>query len=155
MGCHALLQGSLLTQGSILHLLHLLNWRVGSLPRVPRGKPHQCAGERSKGLQLEGDVFLSPSPGGRGRDHGEGAAGSLCSCDRESGQAPLPASRSHWDLRIPRFVDASPARPPLSSHHVLSESSHGGLPYVDLCPLLTRMPVLLDRGPTCPREASG
>lgn len=32
-GCHALLQGICLTQGLNLHLLHLLNWQVGSLTR--------------------------------------------------------------------------------------------------------------------------
>ena len=40
VGCHALLQGTLLTQGSNLHLLNLLHWQVGSLPLVPPGKPH-------------------------------------------------------------------------------------------------------------------
>ena len=33
MGCHALLQGIFLTQGSNLHLLHLLHWQA------PPGKP--------------------------------------------------------------------------------------------------------------------
>ena len=36
MGCHALLQGIFLTQGSNLCLLH---WQDGSLPLVPCGKP--------------------------------------------------------------------------------------------------------------------
>ena len=35
-GCHALLQGIFLTQGSNPHLLYLLHWQVGSLPLVPR-----------------------------------------------------------------------------------------------------------------------
>ena len=35
-GCHALLQVIFLTQGSNLHLLHLLHWQVGSLPLVPQ-----------------------------------------------------------------------------------------------------------------------
>ena len=35
-GCHALLQGIFLTQGSDPHLLYLLRWQVGSLPLVPR-----------------------------------------------------------------------------------------------------------------------
>ena len=30
--CHALLEGIFLTQGSSLHLLHLLHWEVGCLP---------------------------------------------------------------------------------------------------------------------------
>ena len=35
VGCHALLQGIFPTQGSNLHLLHLLHWQVGSLPPAP------------------------------------------------------------------------------------------------------------------------
>ena len=38
VGCHALLQGIFLTQGSNLHLLCLLHWQVGSLLLVPPGK---------------------------------------------------------------------------------------------------------------------
>ena len=33
--CYALLQGIFPTQGSNLHLLHLLHWQVGSLPPAP------------------------------------------------------------------------------------------------------------------------
>ena len=40
MGCYALLQGILPTQGSNLHLLHLLHWQVDSLPLAPPGKPY-------------------------------------------------------------------------------------------------------------------
>ena len=39
VGCHALLQGIFLTQGSNRSLLHLLHRQVGSLPLVPPGKP--------------------------------------------------------------------------------------------------------------------
>ena len=39
VGCHALLQGILLTQGLNLHLLCLLDWQEGSLPLAPPGKP--------------------------------------------------------------------------------------------------------------------
>ena len=36
VGCHVLLQGLFPTQGSNLHLLHLLHWQVvGSLPLAP------------------------------------------------------------------------------------------------------------------------
>ena len=38
-GCHALLQGIYLTQGSNPSLLHLLHWQLGSLPLVLPGKP--------------------------------------------------------------------------------------------------------------------
>ena len=39
VGCHFLLQGIFLTQGSNLHLLHLLHWQLDSLPLEPPGKP--------------------------------------------------------------------------------------------------------------------
>ena len=39
MGCHALLQEIFPTQGSNLHLSHLLHWRVGSLPLGPPERP--------------------------------------------------------------------------------------------------------------------
>ena len=39
VGCHFLLQGTLPTQGSNLHLLRLLHWHAGSLPAEPSGKP--------------------------------------------------------------------------------------------------------------------
>ena len=38
VGCHALLQGIFLTQGSNLGLLH---WQVGSLPLMPFGSPRE------------------------------------------------------------------------------------------------------------------
>ena len=40
VGCHALLQGIFLTQGSNLYLLPLLYWLGGSLPLAPAGKPN-------------------------------------------------------------------------------------------------------------------
>ena len=42
VGCHALLQGIFLTQGSNLPLLRLLHWQGGSLPLEPPGKPSEC-----------------------------------------------------------------------------------------------------------------
>ena len=39
VGCHALLQGIFLTQGSNPHLLCLLHWQVGFLSLAPAGKP--------------------------------------------------------------------------------------------------------------------
>ena len=38
VGCHFLLQGIFLTQGSNQHLLILLHWQVDSLPLAPPGK---------------------------------------------------------------------------------------------------------------------
>ena len=42
VGCHALLQGILLTQGWNPHLLPLLHWQEGSLPLAPPRKPKTC-----------------------------------------------------------------------------------------------------------------
>ena len=39
VGCHALLQGIFLTQGSNPHLLGLLHWQMDSLPLTPRRMP--------------------------------------------------------------------------------------------------------------------
>ena len=39
VGCHALLQGIFLTQGSNPHLFCLLHWQAGSLPLALPGKP--------------------------------------------------------------------------------------------------------------------
>ena len=39
VGCHGLLQGIFLTQGSNPHLLYLPHWQAGSLQLVPPGKP--------------------------------------------------------------------------------------------------------------------
>ena len=42
VGCHALLQGTFLMQGSNSHLLCLLLWQACSLPLVPPGSPYIC-----------------------------------------------------------------------------------------------------------------
>ena len=39
VGCHALLQGVLPTQGPTPHLSRLLRWQTGPLPPAPPGKP--------------------------------------------------------------------------------------------------------------------
>jgi len=39
VGCHALLQGIFLTQGSNPYLLQFTHWQAGSLPLAPSGKP--------------------------------------------------------------------------------------------------------------------
>ena len=51
MGCHALLQGIFLTQGSNLCLLHLLHWEAGPLRLAPPGKP--VLGNRRECFSLE------------------------------------------------------------------------------------------------------
>ena len=50
-GLHALLQGTFLTQGWNLHLLHPLHWQSGFffLPLAPLGKPNEFC---SRGLQI-------------------------------------------------------------------------------------------------------
>ena len=48
VGCHALLQGIFLTQGSNPGLLCFLHWQAGSLPLAHLGSPQ----DRSPGLQL-------------------------------------------------------------------------------------------------------
>ena len=40
VGCHALLQGIFPTQGSNLHLLHLLHWQAGSLTTSATWEAH-------------------------------------------------------------------------------------------------------------------
>ena len=44
VGCHSLLQGIFLTQGSKLGLLCFLPWQAGSLPASPPGKPKDSRG---------------------------------------------------------------------------------------------------------------
>ena len=46
MGCHCLLQGTFLTQGSNPHLLCPLRWQAGSLPLRPLGSPSLGSPER-------------------------------------------------------------------------------------------------------------
>ena len=60
VGCHALLQGLLLTQGWNLHPLRLWHWRAGSLPLAPPSSgdtvnstlpPHLCTNQALSGLE--------------------------------------------------------------------------------------------------------
>ena len=50
MGCHALLQGIFLTQGSNWSLLCLLHWQMSSLPQSHWGSPQICIYQISKHL---------------------------------------------------------------------------------------------------------
>ena len=62
MGCHFLLQGIFLTQGSNPCLFHLLHWQVDSLPPVPPKKPQaSCNDGYCCGLwgRIVGKVLLS------------------------------------------------------------------------------------------------
>ena len=54
VGCHALLQGIFLTQGSDPCLLHLLRWQVDSLPLHHPGSPNEMVlGSIQHNLQRE------------------------------------------------------------------------------------------------------
>ena len=65
MGCHFLLQGIFLTQGSNPHLLYLLHWQADSLPVIDLGSSN------------EANNWLSSQPGvkGKGEDLGEALKG--------------------------------------------------------------------------------
>ena len=55
VGCHFLLQGIFLTQGSDTGLSCLLHWQVGSLPLASSGKPEKIAGVLSLGQDAAGN----------------------------------------------------------------------------------------------------
>ena len=55
MGCHFLLQGIFLTQGSNPSLLHYLHWQADSLPIVPPGKPQRGSCNRGKARAAENE----------------------------------------------------------------------------------------------------
>ena len=66
VGCHALLQGIFLTQGSNPRLLCLLHWEAGSLPLAPPGRVEGGGGvaQRAKTLlNVKGvtSCFLLPT----------------------------------------------------------------------------------------------
>ena len=71
VGCHFLLQGIFLTQGSNPHLLHRLHWQTDSLPLAPPGKrflwsfscPVMSDSVWLHGLQHARPPCPSPSPG--------------------------------------------------------------------------------------------
>ena len=73
VGCHSLLQGIFLTQGSNWHLLCLLHRQAASLPLAPPGKPRPGKGIKfdivpwmqlgnSRGLKAENDHLNSYWP---------------------------------------------------------------------------------------------
>ena len=64
VGCHFLLQGVFLTQGSNLHLLCLLHWQVGTLPLTPPNQGPQTQSELETEMGAEPrslDAKASPS----------------------------------------------------------------------------------------------
>ena len=99
VGCHALLQGIFLMQGSNPHLLYLLHWQAGSLPLGPPGKQQiwdgwwweiwgsgwwQWCVSRYRGAQLWPD-----------RDQLSGAVGGPPACLSSQKRILLDCTRSH------------------------------------------------------------
>ena len=62
MGCHVLLQGIFLTQGSNLGLWYLLHWQAGSLP-LPPLVPLSLLGVQDGTLLISGSPEQRPGPG--------------------------------------------------------------------------------------------
>ena len=62
VGCHALLQGTFLTQGSNPSLLCLLHWKVGSLPLVQPGKLFLFLSVFNQLQIVRADAFSFSSP---------------------------------------------------------------------------------------------
>ena len=72
VGCHFLLQGILLVQGSNPHLLCLPHWQAGSLPLVPPGKPRTLWADTSDPDTVsyyEHTSYLYPFQAHGGRHH--------------------------------------------------------------------------------------
>ena len=84
VGCHALLQGILLTQGSNLSLLRLLHWQAGSLPLC-----HQ----RRHGELL---LLMPPRPGYKGYNRDFKRAGDSLTelCSEQQAPAVTPLCRA-------------------------------------------------------------
>ena len=70
VGFHAFLQGIFPTQGLNPRLLHLLHWQADSLPLVPPGKPHMCAGKKVKVLVAKLCLTLCDPMDGSSSVHG-------------------------------------------------------------------------------------
>ena len=87
VGCHALLQGIFLTQGSNPHLRHLLHWQVGSLPLVPPAKLEQEQLHFLRETDHFVSVMLSPLPR---YSHSCSYSYSFCRCQR------LPLKARKW-----------------------------------------------------------
>ena len=58
VGCHALLQGIFLTQGSNSCFFPLLYWQVGSLPLVLAGKPNIAYMQNKKKIKIQINLFI-------------------------------------------------------------------------------------------------
>ena len=84
VGCHALLQGIFLTQGSNPPPLCLLHWQAGSLPLAPLGSPIPYTGSLSQTLKcihiswvsLKMWILIQWSGGARGLSADAASSGS-------------------------------------------------------------------------------
>ena len=118
-GCHALLQGIFLTQGSNPCLLRLLHWQAVSLFLEPPGKPCMHAPAVK---YCEFPTLCHPHrPGQQNHTHGN-TQRPVCSCSTES-QAmqqltrltpavfPFHASNCHFISEILGIVTVNPSLP--------------------------------------------
>ena len=94
VGCHALLQGIFLTQGSNLCLLRLLHWQVDSLPLAPLGLSHFM---RKREPQKHSEYPLAPKTHSKAANGPSPVLGSL---------APATPPRPHQDLGTPKTDDS-------------------------------------------------
>ena len=65
VGCHLLLQGIFLTQGSNLCLLYLLHWQVNSLPLYHPGNPTFIEQVYTKDLLSASPELITSDPKGK------------------------------------------------------------------------------------------
>ena len=94
MGCHALLQGIFLTQGSNVCLLRLLHRQVDSLPLAPLGLSHF---RRKMETQKNSEYPLAPKTHSKAANGPSPVLGSL---------APATPPRPHQDLGTPKADDS-------------------------------------------------
>ena len=96
VGCHALLQGIFLTQGSNLCFLHLLHWQADSLPLAPPGNENALKmlrkyPKRELNSMLKCKFIQRPAPSGiwlgtgRGMTARQGCVGHVESSSHEEG----------------------------------------------------------------------
>ena len=96
MSCHFLLQGIFPTQGSNLHLSHLMHWQAGSLPmcewvQVKKKKKIPCCSFSCKGLsERKRDAEIT-----RSQDYALKLFGGNCWTRR-----PLEKPRRRWVLHV-------------------------------------------------------
>ena len=117
VGSQALLQRIFLTQGSNLSLLHLLHWKVGSLPLVPPGKPLGGLGVSKSPPAHAEDMGWTP---GLGRSH-----------MLWSNEAHAPHLLSLWAKSLcPAAIKASAVRSPCTGANAAPPAATRESPHV-------------------------